>query len=88
MLVTTDAQRTMSTYLGASSLIGPDDVDADLVARAKVVFCEGYLWDLPEAKAALVKAMDVAAASDGKVAFVAVGLVLRRAPSRPSSSTW
>ena len=69
VLVTRDAQRTMSTYLGASSLIGPDDVDAELVARAKVVFCEGYLWDLPDAKAALVKAMDVAAASGGKVAF-------------------
>jgi sugar/nucleoside kinase (ribokinase family) len=69
VLVTSDAQRTMSTYLGASSLIGPDDVDADLVARAKVVFCEGYLLDMPEATAALVKAMDVAANSDGKVAL-------------------
>ena len=69
IFVTRDAQRTMSTYLGASSLIGPDDVDEDLVAQAKVVFCEGYLWDLPAAKAALVKGMDVAARTDGKVAF-------------------
>jgi len=69
VLVTPDAQRTMCTFLGASSLIGPDDVDPELVARAKVVFCEGYLWDLPAAKSALVKAMDVAASSGGKVAF-------------------
>ncbi len=69
IFVTRDAQRTMSTYLGASSLIGPDDVDEDLVAQAKVTFCEGYLWDLPAAKAALVKGMDVAARTDGKVAF-------------------
>ncbi len=69
IFVTRDAQRTMSTCLGASSLIGPDDVDEDLVARAQVVFCEGYLWDLPAAKAALVKGMDVAARTGGQVAF-------------------
>jgi sugar/nucleoside kinase (ribokinase family) len=69
ILVTKDAQRTMNTYLGAAGLIGPADIDEDLVASAKVVFCEGYLWDLPEAKEALVKAMDAAHAAGGKVAF-------------------
>jgi sugar/nucleoside kinase (ribokinase family) len=69
VLVTADAQRTLNTFLGVSSLIGPDDVDAALVASAQIVYCEGYLWDLPDAKAALVKSMDLAAASGGKVAF-------------------
>ncbi|MEI7592056.1 MAG: adenosine kinase [Actinomycetes bacterium] len=69
ILMTQDAQRTMNTYLGASSLITPDDIDADFVASADVVFCEGYLWDLPEAQAALVKAMDIARQAGGKVAF-------------------
>ncbi len=69
ILVTPDAQRTLNTYLGVSGLIGPDDVDVDLVARAQVVYCEGYLWDLPDAKAAMVKAMDTAAAAGAKVAF-------------------
>jgi sugar/nucleoside kinase (ribokinase family) len=69
ILVTPDAQRTLNTYLGVSGLIGPDDVDVDLVARAQVVYCEGYLWDLPDAKAAMVKAMDTAAAVGAKVAF-------------------
>jgi sugar/nucleoside kinase (ribokinase family) len=69
ILVTPDAQRTMNTFLGVSSLISPDDVDADVVARAKVVYCEGYLWDLPDAKAALVKGMEVAHANGGQVAF-------------------
>ncbi len=69
ILVTTDAQRTMNTYLGISSLLHPDDVTPALVESAQVVYCEGYLWDLPDAKAALVKGMDLAAASGGKVAF-------------------
>lgn len=69
ILVTADAQRTMNTFLGVSSLISPGDVDASLVATAQVVYCEGYLWDLPAAKAALVKGMDVAREAGGKVAF-------------------
>ncbi len=69
ILVTPDAQRTMNTYLGVSSAIGPDDVDAQLVANAQIVYCEGYLWDLPEAKDALVKAMDTGSAAGAKVAF-------------------
>lgn len=69
ILVTPDAQRTMNTFLGVSSLIGPADVDTELVARAQVVYCEGYLWDLPEAKAALLAGMQAAKAAGGKVAF-------------------
>lgn len=69
IVVTDDAQRTMNTYLGVSGRLGPDDVDAALVASSGVVYCEGYLWDLPEAKQALVKAMDLAAAAGRKVAF-------------------
>jgi fructokinase len=69
ILVTRDAQRTMNTFLGAASLIGPGDIDEELVASAKVVLCEGYLWDMPAAKEALVKAMDAAHAAGGKVAF-------------------
>lgn len=69
ILVTPDAQRTMNTFLGVSALISPADVDVDLVERAKVVYCEGYLWDLPDAKAALLAGMEAARGSGGKVAF-------------------
>jgi sugar/nucleoside kinase (ribokinase family) len=69
ILVTPDAERTMNTFLGVSSLISPADVDEALVASAEVVYCEGYLWDLPDAKAALVKGMDAAKAAAGLVAF-------------------
>jgi sugar/nucleoside kinase (ribokinase family) len=69
ILVTPDAQRTLNTYLGVSSLIGPPDIDRDLVRSAQVLFCEGYLWDQPDAKDALRLAMDVARESGVKVAF-------------------
>jgi sugar/nucleoside kinase (ribokinase family) len=69
ILVTPDAQRTMNTYLGVSSLLGPDDVDEDLVASGKVVFMEGYLFDRPPAKAGYRKAARVAHANGGRVAL-------------------
>jgi sugar/nucleoside kinase (ribokinase family) len=50
--VTDDAERTMNTYLGASSLLTPDDIDTDVVAAARVLYMEGYLYDRPEAKEA------------------------------------
>ncbi|MCU0270978.1 MAG: adenosine kinase [Acidimicrobiales bacterium] len=69
ILVTPDAQRTMNTFLGASSLITPDDVDEALTGSAQVVYAEGYLWDQPAAKDAIRLAMDAAIASGNKVAL-------------------
>jgi sugar/nucleoside kinase (ribokinase family) len=69
IFITPDAQRTMNTFLGASSLLTPADVDEAFVATAEIVYCEGYLWDLPDAKAALTKGMEAGRAAGAKVAF-------------------
>ena len=69
ILVTPDAQRTMCTYLGASVNLDPADLDLDLVARAKVLYLEGYLWDSDEAKQAFLAAAEVARRSGGQVAL-------------------
>jgi sugar/nucleoside kinase (ribokinase family) len=69
ILVTPDAQRTLNTYLGVSSLISPGDIDADMIGSAQVLFCEGYLWDLPDAKEALRTAMRLARAEGAEVSF-------------------
>lgn len=69
ILVTPDAERTMNTCLGISNLLEPDDVDERLVAAGRVVYCEGYLWDVDSAKAAIRKAMAVAKAAGAKVAL-------------------
>ncbi|MBO0692341.1 MAG: adenosine kinase [Acidimicrobiaceae bacterium] len=64
-----DAERTMCTFLGAASNLGPADVNRDLVARGKVTYLEGYLWDLPDAMAALREAARDSRAAGGKVAL-------------------
>ncbi len=69
ILVSPDAQRTMNTYLGVAAQLGPEDIDTDLLAQARVAYCEGYLWDEPVAKAALRKAMDAAHDAGTPVSF-------------------
>ncbi len=69
IFVTPDAERTMNTYLGASGLIAPSDIDPAVAGSGKVTFCEGYLWDRPDAKAAIRKGMEAATAAGSKVSF-------------------
>ena len=69
ILVTPDAQRTMNTYLGACTRLGPADIDTGLVASARVTYVEGYLWDPPEAKKAVLKAFDAARAAGREVSI-------------------
>ncbi len=45
IFVTEDGERSMNTYLGACVELGPEDVEPDVVADAKVTYFEGYLWD-------------------------------------------
>jgi sugar/nucleoside kinase (ribokinase family) len=67
--VTDDGHRSMSTYLGASREISPADVEVNDIAASQVLYIEGYLWDQPEAKAAIEKAISAAKRAHGKVAF-------------------
>lgn len=67
--VTPDAQRTMSTFLGACIELGPSDVDEDVIRASKVTYLEGYLWDREDAKAAFVKAAELAHAAGREVSL-------------------
>jgi sugar/nucleoside kinase (ribokinase family) len=69
ILVTPDAQRTMNTYLGACTGLGPADIDIKAVAAAQVTYVEGYLWDAPDAKKAVLKAFDAAHAAGRQVSI-------------------
>lgn len=60
IVVTPDAQRTMNTYLGVSSMLSSPDIDVDAVAAGKVLYMEGYLYDRPAAKEAFRTAARVA----------------------------
>ncbi len=67
--VTPDGHRSMNTYLGASTLLGPEDIDATLIGAGDILFLEGYLFDRDEAKAAFVHAAEIARAARRKVAL-------------------
>ena len=67
--VTPDGQRSMNTYLGASTLLEPGDIDADLIRAGAVTFLEGYLFDRDEAKLAFVRAAEIARGAGRKVAL-------------------
>jgi len=69
IMVSPDGQRTMSTYLGAAVELGPEDIDTEVVGRAKVTYLEGYLWDPPRAKEAFRTAMAAAHARNRRVAL-------------------
>ena len=69
IVVTPDAARTMNTFLGISSLLHPDDIDVDLVSSAKVLYCEGYIWDIEITKQAIRKAVHACRDAGNKVSF-------------------
>lgn len=69
IFVTEGGSRSMNTFLGASVLFSPDDIDADLVGSAAILYLEGYLFDRDEAKAAFVHASEIAQAAGRKVSL-------------------
>jgi sugar/nucleoside kinase (ribokinase family) len=69
IVVTPDAQRTMNTYLGVSSLLSTDDLDESAIADGEVLYMEGYLFDRGDAKAAFRRAAEVAHAAGRRVSL-------------------
>jgi sugar/nucleoside kinase (ribokinase family) len=69
IVVTPDAQRTMNTCLGASARLAPADVDSRLIARGRILYLEGYLFDPPPAQEAFRVAAALAHGAGRKVAL-------------------
>lgn len=67
--VTPDGQRSMNTYLGACRWLTPDDVNEEEVARARILYLEGYLWDEESAKDASRKAIAAVKGAGGRIAL-------------------
>lgn len=74
-----DAQRTMLSYLGTAAPIKIDRSIESAISRTRVLCIEGYLWELPEAKETITKAISVAKGHGTVVALTAgdVGVVQR-----------
>lgn len=69
VIVTPDAERTMSTYLGISSFLSTEDVDVDAIRNSQITYLEGYLFDPPEAKQAFFFAAEEAHLAERQVAL-------------------
>jgi sugar/nucleoside kinase (ribokinase family) len=69
ILVSPDGQRTMNTYLGAAQYLPALAIDEALVASAKVLLLEGYLWDPEEPRAAMKAAIRMARKAGREVAL-------------------
>lgn len=67
--VTPDGERSMNTFLGASTEFAATDVDARAVAAGEWLYLEGYLFDKPAAKTAFIHASEVAQSAGRKVAI-------------------
>ncbi len=67
--VTPDGERSMNTFLGASTEFAPTDVDANAIAAAEWLYLEGYLFDKPAAMRAFVHACEAAQAAKRKIAL-------------------
>ncbi|NCO86443.1 MAG: adenosine kinase [Rhodobacterales bacterium] len=66
IFVSPDGERSMNTYLGISSELGPDDVSDDVAGRAEILFLEGYLYDKPKGKQAFERAARLCRDKGGK----------------------
>ena len=77
--VTPDGQRTMCTFLGASTAFTEADVDAEVIEASKIVYLEGYLFDADAARRAFAKAAGLARASGRMLALtLSDGFVVER----------
>jgi len=67
--VTGDGQRTMCTFLGASTELTADDVDPAVIEASHILYLEGYLFDPSEARRAFAKAAAHARAAGRLIAI-------------------
>ncbi len=56
IFVSPDGERSMNTYLGISTELGPDDVPDAVASNAQIMFLEGYLFDKDKGKEAFRQA--------------------------------
>ena len=66
IFVSPDGERSMNTYLGISSELGPEDVSDDVAGATSLLFLEGYLYDKPKGKEAFERAAKLCQKAGGK----------------------
>ena len=66
IFVSPDGERSMNTYLGISTELGPDDVPHDVAGATGLLVLEGYLYDKPKGKEAFLTAARATRQGGGK----------------------
>lgn len=66
IFVSADGERSMNTYLGISSELGPQDVSDAVAGDTGFLFLEGYLYDKPKGKAAFERAARLCQQAGGR----------------------
>lgn len=69
VMITPDAERTMHTFLGISEKVSELELHADAITASQYVYLEGYLVTSPSARAAAVKARQIAESQGVKTAL-------------------
>lgn len=69
VFVTDDAERTMTTFLGAGDLVDAADIDPGVIAAARAVYVEGYLVGLAAGDRAVGAALSAASEAEVPVAL-------------------
>lgn len=69
VMVTPDADRTMNTFLGISGSLSETELVPGAIADSEYLYMEGYLVTSPTAKAAAIKAREIAQESGVKTTF-------------------
>ena len=69
IFVEEDGTRTMCTFLGAGTLISPEDIHYEHITGHEIAYLEGYLWDNLNAKKAMKKMVDICKADKQRIAF-------------------
>lgn len=69
VFITPDAERTMSTHLGASILLTEKDIQEEILLNSKLIYIEGYLWLNENTQKAAKKAIEIAKKNQIPVSF-------------------
>lgn len=69
VMVTSDAERTMNTFLGITSDFSVAEIDEAAIKASKYIYSEGYLVPSPSGREAMMKGMQIARENEVKVAL-------------------
>jgi sugar/nucleoside kinase (ribokinase family) len=69
VMTSPDADRTMNTFLGVSSMLAPNHLDADAIRQSAYVYLEGYLVSSPGGLQAMLAAKKIAEEAGVRVAL-------------------